>query len=245
MSAKCKWREETIIDVILGETNSSQKEAFVEHLPRCQNCQLLYHRWQALLLNNKEENLRSSIDLRGKIYRSLLVMIGRRRYFGKPLLIFSFVGVLLISGFLLGRMTTSPFESPVSPIALSTDNVEDTKQKTRGPALPASYQVLSIHHQKMDGYVWLNRETKDILIFLSGLRPLKDKDYQAWIVSEDNDKQIGGLLQMSEGMGHVYVHKPGVAKVRKLIISVEPRGGSRFQTGPETVNLDLSTADQF
>lgn len=89
-----------------------------------------------------------------------------------------------------------------------------------------------------EGTVWLKRESGEMLIVVDGLHSVVEKDYQIWLEMK-NEASSPGILSITHPQGKSYYHGYGAGEAERLIISLEPKGGSRVQTGPEAVWVDM------
>ncbi|GGE50036.1 hypothetical protein GCM10011391_31000 [Pullulanibacillus camelliae] len=236
------WREEELIDYVLRENvNQHQDQRIRRHLQTCSRCRHIVEYWQAIC-EETEGPLEPKEKIKRRIYRSLVIDRPiRRRAWVRPLMLTSIIGIVMLSGFLFGRMTATypvSHSQQVIPAAFQKQNM------SFAPTQPTAYNVLSVHESEADGYVWMNRHSNDFYLFLNGLKPVEGKDYQVWLVTDDK-RQVGGVLQFNGELAHVYVHHKMVGKAKTLIVSLEPQGGSQIQTGPKTVHLDLPDTSEF
>jgi hypothetical protein len=238
MSVKCEWTEQEIIDDLLCELKDSRKSiALHNHFMYCKHCQNLHDYWSKVLKPEDEtvDDVQPSPMVKQRIYNTIAKPETRWKFHTKQW-VAACIGVfLLASSFYVGRL--SVHEAPVHPGPTMTG----TKGEVRTGYLPnqkLAYRVVPVHNQNTDGYVWVNPNTKDIMLFLDGLKPIEGRDYQAWLVS-NNDKENAGILQIDQSFAHVIVHNPHMPRVDRIIISIEPQGGSSVQTGPKAIDLDL------
>lgn len=77
-----------------------------------------------------------------------------------------------------------------------------------------------------------------MLLEVDGLEELINQDYQLWIIYTDNsiDHEI---LPTQNGMTRMLFRDIDVDEFKKLKASVEPRGGSIEQTGPDTFIVEF------
>lgn len=89
-----------------------------------------------------------------------------------------------------------------------------------------------------EGMVWLKRESGEVLIVVDGLHSVVEKDYQIWLEMK-NEASSPGILSIPHPQGKSFYHGYGAGEAERLIISLEPKGGSQVQTGPEAVWVDM------
>ncbi|CAM3390311.1 MULTISPECIES: anti-sigma factor domain-containing protein [Paenibacillus] len=88
------------------------------------------------------------------------------------------------------------------------------------------------------GSVWLKRGSGEMLIVVNGLYSLKEKDYQVWLQDEDQLSSAGFMLVQGT-QGRSYYYGFGAKKAKRIVVSMEPKGGSLRPTGPEAVLVDF------
>ncbi|MGV3489104.1 MAG: anti-sigma factor [Tuberibacillus sp.] len=236
MSIKCEWTEQQIIDDLLAEAKDRDTSRHLHnHLTYCKHCQELYDYWASILINGEiSERTGPSPKVKARIFNSI-AQPNKKWTINKKQVIAACIGFLILSaGFLAGRWSiqtdSHAFSSPKNGL-----------QETRTGYLPKqkmAYRVVPVHARNTDGYVWVNPNTKDIMLFLDGLKPIEGRDYQAWLITSNN-KESAGILQIDQNFAHVIVHNPHIPTVERIIISIEPQGGSAIQTGPNAIDLDL------
>jgi len=88
------------------------------------------------------------------------------------------------------------------------------------------------------GSVWLKRGSGEMLIVVNGLYSLKEKDYQVWLQDEDELSSAGFMLVQGT-QGRSYYYGFGAKKAKRIVVSMEPKGGSLRPTGPEAVLVEF------
>ncbi|MDR9855348.1 anti-sigma factor [Paenibacillus sp. VCA1] len=89
------------------------------------------------------------------------------------------------------------------------------------------------------GGLWINPDSGELLIVMDGLNPSEEKDYQVWLQHEQQSFSAGMMLTRNlQGKGYYYGY--GIMNPDRIVISLEPKGGSLVQTGPETVRIKLN-----
>lgn len=88
------------------------------------------------------------------------------------------------------------------------------------------------------GSVWLKRASGEMLIVVNGLHSLEEKDYQVWLQNGGQLSSAGFMLvpgTQARGYYYGYVTKDA----ERIVVSMEPKGGSLKPTGPEAVLVDM------
>lgn len=88
------------------------------------------------------------------------------------------------------------------------------------------------------GSVWLKRGSGEMLIVVNGLHSLQEKDYQVWLQDEERLSSVGFMLVQGP-QGQSYYYGFGAENAKRIVVSMEPKGGSRSPTGPEAVLVNM------
>ncbi|MEC0306107.1 anti-sigma factor [Paenibacillus lautus] len=139
--------------------------------------------------------------------------------------------ILLIAGLftLKGNdaQTHAAFEHTVSQ-RIADMQSEDTER----------YIIQPVEPFYGSGSVWLKRGSGEMLIVVNGLHSLEEKDYQVWLQDEDRLSSAGFMLVQGPH-GKSYYYGFGAEKAKRIVVSMEPKGGSRRPTGPEAVLVNM------
>jgi len=234
MSVKCEWTEQQIIDDLL-ENDSNVSLQLHNHLMYCKHCREIYDYWSNIFENENghlEKPIQPSPALKKRVFRTITEP--KKKWLrNKKSFAAACVGVFLLGTvFIAGRLSVSEPHHDIQNSGMQEANTGYIQNQKM------AYRVVPIHENNTNGYVWLNPNTKDIMLFLDGLKPIAGRDYQAWLIT-DNNKENAGILQIDQNFAHVIVHNPHIPSVDRIVISIEPEGGSTIQTGPNAVDLDL------
>lgn len=139
--------------------------------------------------------------------------------------------ILLIAGLFIMKgnegQTHAAFEHAVSQ-RIADMQSEDTER----------YVIQPIEPFYGSGSVWLKRGSGEMLIVVNGLHSLEEKDYQVWLQDEDRLSSAGFMLVQGP-QGKSYYYGYGAEKAKRIVVSMEPKGGSRRPTGPEAVLVNM------
>lgn len=102
------------------------------------------------------------------------------------------------------------------------------------------YQGVSGVQEEGNGEVWLNAETEELFIVLQNLSWSYEQDYQAWLMGDQRFINIG-LLEHQNGLGHLYRKMKEIKGAEFIRVSIEPKGGSMYPTGPDFLILQLQS----
>ncbi|HET7627952.1 MAG TPA: anti-sigma factor [Bacillales bacterium] len=231
MNCRNGWREEEVVDFVLNRLAKDKSEAFQRHLPDCQVCQEQQSEWAAMFDDESAERLDApSVGVKRKLMRRLQPARVRRPWkrMLRPHFYFTAAAALamvfaLVDMFPPGMPQHSerPGNGVVDGRAANFVNIPGAN----------NVQNVSVSDENIEGYLWLNRSTDELLLFLDGLPRVSGKDYQAWLV-KNNDRRDAGLLKVTQGVASLYVRRSGVGQFHHIVVTIEPKGGSVAQTGP-------------
>lgn len=94
------------------------------------------------------------------------------------------------------------------------------------------YDVISVADDKVYGHLWRNDRTRELLIIMEEILHTEQADFQVWLKERQSALNLGLLMKEKRG-GHLYYHGDYSGDSEILTISLEPKGGSPFPTGPE------------
>lgn len=231
---KCEhgWSEEEVVDFTLGRLATEKRAAFERHVETCRVCRETVDEWQMLI---EDKDLEKPALSMSKMKRRLMKEIQprKRRMSGlkRQTVAFAAVCVVMLAIFGTGWLKASPDHSGNAQFMPGI-----TQPVTKQRSQQIRYLPVSDHNVK--GYVWMDGKTDELMIFLNGLSRISGKDYQAWLVSP-NHLANAGLLKVHHGMASLYYKGSQMKKARHIVVTLEPRGGSAVETGPEKVMIPL------
>lgn len=230
--------EEQLVDYLLGNIGEWDAKQIKAHLNHCKKCQNLLSDWQ-FLLRQDHKQFQPSQSMKDRIQHSINQMEGksfkRRTVIGKPGLLFATIACV----FLIFYSVHSYYQD------INTRNYEIAENDEIPPetiqSAPHTQQIKVTpvsEFNQINGYVWVNRNRNEMLLEVDGLEELINQDYQLWIIYMDNsiDHEI---LPTQNGMTRMLFRDIDVDEFKKLKASVEPRGGSIEQTGPDTFIVEF------
>lgn len=88
------------------------------------------------------------------------------------------------------------------------------------------------------GSVWLKRASGEMLIVVKGLHSLEEKDYQVWL-QNGNQLSSAGFMLVPGPQGRSYYYGVVTGDAERIVVSMEPKGGSLRPTGPEAVLVEM------
>lgn len=230
-------KEEHLVDFVLGNLDDLQTKRVSNHIAICRSCRVEWESWQEILTNEVDfepsEQLSDRLidDLNRLEDREQKMRKGwRAKRWGVGLIC---AAVIFFSFILSGTFKT---QDPSYQVLQNDEIVsQDIQQKQATNQLEIT-PVNNIDH--VNGEVWINPYTQEMLVEVNGLVPLSSRDYQMWII-DGNDVWIGELLQLDNGNVRIFYRGQDVSEFKWMQISVEPKGGSHVPTGPEALYVDL------
>lgn len=234
MMRDCGWKEEAVVDFVLGELADTDDRAFRRHLHHCESCRARLAEWRNTLAEEEKVGappppLKRRLMRNIKPKRPLKLPTVRR-----PVAVF----LTLCAGVFLFLQLDSFSPSQPSP----SQHEQPVSEKVRAPMRPNVQQVqyipVSDRDRDVNGHVWLNPATNEMLLLLDGVSYIHGKNYRAWLVSTE-ERADAGRLRVENGKARLYFHGRQLEDVRHIIVSVEPHGGGEKPTGPETFMIPL------
>ncbi|HEX7063498.1 MAG TPA: anti-sigma factor [Bacillales bacterium] len=236
MECRYGWKEEEVVDCVLARLPAEKEKAFQRHLAGCMECRESFREWESVLgEGSKEEATGPSPKVKSRVMKEITRKAQpwfRTKVIRKPTVVFVAAACTLIA-FVFG---TGLYSEPPQ-----TGNILPVKGRTIVPSQTGNDSVHygQLNTRNVNGYVWVNGSTHELMLFLNGVPRIDGKDYQAWLVAPDT-KADAGILRVDEGMARLYYHGPEMENVRHIVVSVEPRGGSESQTGPRKFLIPLN-----
>lgn len=230
--------EEQLVDYLLGNIGEWDAKQIKAHLNHCKKCQYLLSDWQ-FLLRQDHKQFQPSQSMKDRIQHSIIQVeeksFKRRTVIGKPGLLFATIACV----FLIFYSVHSYYQDINTRNYEIAENDEIPPETIQGAPHTQQIKVTPVSEfNQINGYVWVNRNRNEMLLEVDGLEELINQDYQLWIIYMDNsiDHEI---LPTQNGMTRMLFRDIDVDEFKKLKASVEPRGGSIEQTGPDTFIVEF------
>ncbi|GAA0326171.1 hypothetical protein GCM10008967_15910 [Bacillus carboniphilus] len=226
------WSDEQMIDYILDNHDPFTNESINHSIKECPLCQNQYHQWISIL-PTKEETLQPSEKLKQRILKSFTSLIKRkRRKVNFPMVAFRTASIataafILVIVFWMKDTASLPMSHPSDEPIFVMNN--DT----------SIYELVPHVNHNMKGYAWINERTKELYLFVDGLVPIHDKDYQAW-VKTSNQIHDAGVLQLMGESGQLYIKSDPINHAEYIILSIEPKGGSKSPSEKDSWLIKLN-----
>ncbi|WP_088105534.1 anti-sigma factor [Halalkalibacter urbisdiaboli] len=227
MTCKHGITEENIVDFIKGHYNQVNIQ---EHLHYCEECQGLYAEWSVRLRTLEEPSTIPSEHLKKRVMQVALKKSEKGFNLFKQAYIVSFTFALLILA-----------------LGISIVNLKDGNQAESIVLEPFMiqeetdlYEILAEYNDNVKGYAWVNPESNEMLLLVDGLHPISLQDYQAWLQTSNETKNVG-VLKVSGQTGQLYIQDGMIHNLKQIMVSKEPIGGSSQPTDPNPVFIRLNS----
>ncbi|MBB6512059.1 anti-sigma-K factor RskA [Gracilibacillus halotolerans] len=238
MNKKNHLQEEVIIDYLLENIEDDKTELVEEHLQQCKKCKEMLNEWE-LLLHQKEPLEFETDTLKHKIWESIEKENARRNnrwnWLKKP----PFAIASVVAAIFLILFVFEAYQKPIVSNYQMKENdnipVETMEEKRYTDQLMI---VPVSQFPNLDGQMWVNEHTNEMLLELNGLNIMPNHDYQLWIIYRD-DKIDDEIIPVQDGTTRMFFQGIPVEQFKRVKGSVEPIGGSPEQTGPDTFYIEF------
>lgn len=227
--------EEKLIDYARGQIPVDEAGTIHSHLQFCKQCYGTLQKWQHLLVNLEEYEPPAA--LKERIWDTIAQKQVERKRTWQPRLVFRTLLVAAVFGLIVGFGFVMQGDKKTPPVAVDDEfralQLQQNPQTKQIDIVPASSAYDSIN-----GNIWINTDTKELLLEVEGLEQLSNRDYQVWIIYRDNEI-IGALLPIQNGTSRLFIQDENVPQLKMLKGSIEPKGGSLIPTGPDTFYVEI------
>ncbi|MFC7391805.1 anti-sigma factor domain-containing protein [Scopulibacillus cellulosilyticus] len=228
MGADCHWPEEELVDYVLG----NEDKALKRHLEFCKSCQEKIEEWREALLRESYEYHTPSSKIKSRIKRTIRVSKtrkGRRDSFLQ--MPWAVVTGCLCFVFFVLIIDRTAFNSHTSEAGIIRSQLAVQSKDISSGAVPDQ-------NSHVNSYFLINRVNREAVVYVNGLRPLRSHDYQVWFVC-GGKKENAGVLKFNQGIARMHIRGGQINKLDYILITIEPKGGSRVQAGPKTFEYKL------
>ena len=223
--------EEKLIDYLLNNVIGKEYESIQKHIHHCDKCRERLYYWQNLLLHNIDESKNPSYTLSSRIWHSWEKMQkkdSQTRNLKSRFLVLSMTILMLI------LFSVKLFRTDLNQMNILTEQNNESLKENYQQQYTKQLSIEPINHKdQINGHVWVNEITKEMLLHVKGLEQLINRDYQLWIIYTDNTVE-NHILPIKNGEIKIYFDNINVKNFKALKASIEPKGGSFIQTGPDT-----------
>ncbi|OQP07006.1 anti-sigma factor [Geobacillus sp. 46C-IIa] len=235
--------ETKIVDWMLGTLPEQEKEAVSSHLRQCASCQNALKAWEAIGMKATSRPGEPPSAMKEQIWAKAEAQKRAKRVQHRFRWASGLAGAALVAFLFFFRSSFSGDERvvPHEPsndhyryvvVEAPPERIVHHPETKRFPIEPLA------HFEQLNGTIWLNDDTKEMVMEVEGLKPFAARDYQLWIVYTDNEMK-GELLTIRHGTSRILITGEDVKRFKQIKASLEPKGGSVTPTGPETFIVDL------
>lgn len=239
MEHKQHLYEEKIIDYILGNIDEKEVKKISIHINQCEHCQRILNNWKFVLHKRPDEVRNPSKLLKLRVWNSIENLQNRSKQIKrlKPSILFTSIALIIIILF----TTTNLFSEKTNEKYFATEqqnadfvekNFQENQHTQQLPIIPVNNQ------NDLNGNVWVNVVTKEMLLQVKGLEPFTNQDHQLWIIYNDDTFDYE-VLPIVNGETKIFIEGVNVEEFKLLKASLEPKGGSSNQIGPEIFFVDF------
>ncbi|KRG11849.1 hypothetical protein ACA30_00965 [Virgibacillus soli] len=237
MACKRPITEQTIVDYVLGNVPTKKAMEVSTHLAECESCQQTFKHWQSMLLSDKEQFSTPSPLLKEKIWDSLET----KRKEGMSLSskkVFSIAAMAAIVCLFVGLFYYNQNNSEEGSVHIAQYNEANIRDFQGKPDTQQLNIIPVSNREKVEGNIWINQMTDQMFLEVDGLRPLNDQDYQLWILYNNDDIQHK-VMPIEDGSTRILIQGEDFSRLKRIKASIEPKGGSIVQTGPDTFIVEV------
>lgn len=242
------YPEEKLVDYVLNRLTFAEGLNIELHLKSCEACSVMVSEWAELLetdvatanrdstnLHYAAERYKPSACIRRRLmYAAYLHSFRQRFRIHKHVVLRLVTGTLLIA--LIAGLFTLKGSNGQSVGAFEyTVNQRIANMQGKGTE---RYAIQPAEPFFGSGSVWLKRDSGEMLIVVNGLHVLEETDYQVWLQEDDQVSSVGFMLVQGPS-GKSYYYGFGAEKAKRVVVSMEPKGGSRSPTGIEAVLVNM------
>lgn len=242
------YPEEKLVDYVMNGLTSTERVNLELHLEVCDICSVRVTEWTKVLepdarMDDQESTtyFHASEDCKpSKRVRRRLMCAAYARSFqsrfqvSKPVVLRTLVGVMFI-GLIVGLMSLQEPDRQTVGAFEHTLNQRIADMQGEGTE---RYAIQPLEPFFGSGSVWIKRQSGEMLIVVNGLHALEETDYQVWLQEEDL-LSSAGLMHVQELLGKSYYYGFGAENAKRIVVSMEPKGGSRRPTGIEAVLVNM------
>jgi anti-sigma-K factor RskA len=235
VNGKCGWKEEEMIDFVFGNLTESKSRQLQLHLKACSSCQEKMKSWKETVTYEQNTAPPSRL-LKKRIDKSINTLTQpKKKKFPKK----STLTIVSCAAIILMVIGLFQFHSKESERYLVQQNEDIQKNKMINDPKTAQFNVMPVSNvNQINGNVWVNDVTNEMLMKVDGLTSLDEKDYQIW-TDQSNSHVHEELLQIRDESVQLYYKGSSVNRITFIRVSIEPKGGSQSPTGPETFIVNL------
>ncbi|HWO75663.1 MAG TPA: anti-sigma factor [Bacillus sp. (in: firmicutes)] len=221
------WSDEEMIDYILGKQSELKSLSIQRTISECNHCHTQFTEWCQTL--PQDEVIQPSAHVKKRVMKSFKKEHAKT---SRIPFVWKTAGVAAASFIALFLLWTDG--SPKQSInQTANDSIFVMNDDTD------LYELVPQVSHDLKGYAWINSRTKEMYLLVDGLNPMGNHDYQAWVKTRD-DVHDAGLLKWIGNRGQLYIKSEPIERAEYIIISIEPKGGSRQPTDQDPYLIQLN-----
>lgn len=241
--------DEILIDKVLSNLSKEQEQGIRAHLDHCLHCQSRLEEWQHLLIKGEPQTVSwryTAPKLKKRLKKYLFSTSNHKLPWGKPALLLLSVSLLFCLTLLTGIWSSptpinledrhSPSGTPLAHDSHFLMNPQTTHYRFQHTfVLPVEeYRLPST----VQGNLWVDHKGQKLFLVLEGLSYLPEKDYQVWVITRKVANNAG-LVKHNDSNAFLYWYSEEPTEIEMIRVSIEPKGGSIYPTGPEAFTIFL------
>ncbi|WP_163971440.1 anti-sigma factor domain-containing protein [Oceanobacillus halotolerans] len=233
--------EQQVIDYVLGNLSEQQEINITEHTEQCSKCQAMLADWSQVLQPESEIDVKPSPSLKEKIWEEKeRKQIPKQKIKRHPRLLWvmgSVAVLLFLLVELLPKTTVPNYTANSSFEVMHNGEISDDSIQTNPQTKQLEIESIA-DFDDVSGDIWVNDRYEELLVEVEGLLNRQDKDYQLWLIYPNNTMK-GELLSIENGSSRVLIKGKDVSEFELIKASLEPVGGSKKPSGPDSFIVEL------
>ncbi|WP_163539523.1 anti-sigma factor [Gracilibacillus sp. YIM 98692] len=234
MVQKHHLTEEAIIDYIEGNSGERANRQVKQHMDHCETCHELYQFWKETL--EHDEALAPTPELKKNLDKAIKHKSQKKKRLSivpKPLVTIGSIVIVFVFIMGLYDIVQNRTYQPSGYEILQNEEIQSDDLFVNSSYVEEHELNSNREYDNVDGKVWVNSQTDEVLLEVEGLTSLETNDHQLWIMDK-NDRMEGELLIVEDGVTRVLYRFDDLSQYKLLKGSIEPLGGSQQPTGPAT-----------
>lgn len=234
MSRNCHWDETTIIDYIEGQLPREEAARVQAHIEGCLDCRTTYEEWRGIIDQSADESVQPPKGMKHHLMKVIKATAPKKEhvsFYKHPGLATMAVCAALAIVFAVGLITYQQPQPSSQQVARSLQT----------PTMQAYDEVtyVSVHQQEVNGYVWMNPASHELVVFLQGLQQRHPGDYQVWLVSKNTQAHRAGVMKMAGDRAQLYVRRPSLQHIEHIVVLFQPDGEQHIPVAQRRYIIEL------
>lgn len=226
--------ESQIVDYVLGYLPPNDQELITAHIQHCEKCRDTYLHWEKTLKSTPSYS--PSPLLKERLWHNFELEKQRRenRFSHKRIISIASLAamILLIVG--LFYYQNHPSQHTLQVAQTKDVNIEDFQSNLH----TKQWTIVPVASSEIQGNIWFNPVTNQMFLEIYGIRKPQNRDYQLWMIYKDNHVR-DQILPVKNGSIKIFIQGKNFHQIKQIRASMEPKGGSIIQTGPDTFIIEV------